>query len=201
MHPVAQMSRVGQAGGHHIARRHIHALDPDLALLIQTEHVEGLQDADKLVAQPILEGDALGLHPTRHKQDFLVLHIHHLHFADLGEIKGLRLRERFRGEPAFLSLIDHGRVQTFLNGGPDGKVRRKFITVNGDVRPVTDANLLDFIEEMILGITGKYIGHAGFHAKTDEGQQAFLLPIPGLFKLIIAQFDAHLMEWVGRIRL
>ena len=193
------MSGIGQAGGHHVARRDLRTLHVDLFLVVEAEHVESFQHADKLVAESILEGGALRLDPARNQQNFLMLHVDHFHGADLGEVEHLRLGEG-RGREPLSVFPNDGRIEALLDGCPDRKVGRELVTFDGDVRAVADADLLDLVEEMILRVAREHVRHARFHTTTDEGEQAFLLPIFGLVELVIAQFDPGLVERVAGMR-
>ena len=59
MHPVAERRRVGQAGGHHVARARPRRPPTRTVSVgaVQAELVQRLEDVDELVAQPVLEGD------------------------------------------------------------------------------------------------------------------------------------------------
>lgn len=51
--------------------------------------MEHLEDADELLAEDVLEGDALGVDLARHEEHFLVFDVDALHLADaLGEVEG-----------------------------------------------------------------------------------------------------------------
>ena len=63
--------------------------------------MERLQDLDELVAEPVLEGDALGFDPARDEQDLLVLDVDALDGPDaLGEVEDLGLAEGLGRVPA-----------------------------------------------------------------------------------------------------
>src|ERR1019366_9112224 len=67
-HAIPQAGGIGQARGHNVARR-----DPAFADLhrggrVQSELVQRLEDADELVAQPVLEGDPPAIDPARHQE-------------------------------------------------------------------------------------------------------------------------------------
>ncbi len=129
-----------------------------------------------------------------------MFHIDHIDGADpFRELERFMLREGLRGEPAFLLFPDDRRIQAFLNRGPDGKIGRKFVTVDGNVRAVADANFIDLVKEVILGITRKDISHTRLDAHAHQGKQTFLFPVFGFLELIVPQFDPRPVEWIFRI--
>ena len=65
------------------------------------------QHVDELLAEAVLERDAIAVDPARHQHDLFVLDVDALERADaLGEVEHLGLRERLRREPAALALPD-----------------------------------------------------------------------------------------------
>ena len=169
MHSLAKMGRIRQTSCHHIPWRDLHTFDIDLFLAIQPEHMQRLEHIDELLAKPVFERHPPGFDPARHKQDLLMLHVDHVQGTDpLGKFKRLMLRKRFCSEPALVCLPDDRRVQTFLDRGPDGKRRGKVITIDRDVRAIANADFLNLIKQIILGITGKDICHTGLDADTYQ---------------------------------
>ena len=76
------MGRVRQASSHHVTWSNHEILDLDLFLVIQAEHVQGLQHTDELVAQGIFERHALAFYPTGNKQNFFMFHIDAFQFPN-----------------------------------------------------------------------------------------------------------------------
>ena len=60
-HASPKMGRIRQAGSHDIARGNFDILNFDGFLVIQTEHVQGLQNTDEFVSQPYLKVTRLHL--------------------------------------------------------------------------------------------------------------------------------------------
>jgi hypothetical protein len=82
--------------------------------------VQGLQHADELAAQSILEGHAVGVEVSREHGDFFVLNVHALNRADsFRELEDLWFAEWFSGEPAAVALVYDRWVQALFDGGPD----------------------------------------------------------------------------------
>src|SRR5215208_7327017 len=109
--------------------------------------------------------------------------------------------EGFGGEPAFILFPNDRWIQAFLDGRPDRKTGGKVITVNADIRAITNANFLNFVKEIILSIACKDIRHTRLYTNPHQGEQAFLFPIVRFLELIIAQLNPGLMEWIIRTRL
>src|SRR5689334_23263657 len=97
-------------------------------------------------------------------------------------------------KPAFVPLPDHRWIQTFLDGGPDGKVGSKLVAIDGNVRSIANAHLLDLVKQIVLGIACEDIRHTRLNPHPHQGKLIFLLPIAGFPKLIVAELDAGLME-------
>ena len=77
-----------------------------------------------------------------------MLHIDHIDLTDpFGKFEDFMFRERLRGEPAFILLPDHRRVQALFDRCPDREIGSEFITIDDDVRSIADADLIDLIEE------------------------------------------------------
>ncbi len=77
-HAIAQGRGVGQRRRDDVTRSdvdpaHVHGLGR-----IEPELVEGLQNVDELLAQPVLERGALAVDPARHQHDLFVLDVHAL---------------------------------------------------------------------------------------------------------------------------
>ena len=97
-HALAERRRVGQRGGDHVARGHL------LRRARDTGSVESrpslcsvLQHVDELLAEPVLERDALAVDPARDQHDLLVLDVDALDLADpLGERRTSRARRTAR---------------------------------------------------------------------------------------------------------
>ena len=133
----------------------------------------------------------LHLDPSRHQQHFFVLDVDALDWADaVGKVENLWLTERFGREPAAVGLPDHRRVQALLDGGPDGERRREVVAVDGQVRPVARAQLVDVGEQMIGGVAGEHVGKAGLHADPDQSEPARGLPLVLDGELLVAELDA-----------
>ena len=60
-HRGAERRRVGQAGRHHLARRHRHVPDPHRLRRGEPQLVQRPQGGDHLVAEPVLEGHPLAM--------------------------------------------------------------------------------------------------------------------------------------------
>ena len=86
----------------------------------------------------------------------------------IGEVENLWLAEGLGGEPAAVGLPDNRRVETLLDGGPDGERRRKLVAVDGQVRPVPGAELVDAGEQVVGGVSREHVGEPGFHPDADE---------------------------------
>ena len=161
-----------------------------------------LQHLDELVAEPVLEGDALAVDPARHEQHLLVLDVHALDRADpLREVEDLGLGERRRREPAAIALPDHRRVEALLDRRPDREGRGEVVALDDEVRAVADAHLVDLGEELVGRVAGEDVGGARLDADPDEGEQALLLPRRGALELVVAELDADLFVRVRRVRL
>ena len=106
------------------------------------------EDVDELLAEAVLEGHALAVHPARDQHDLLVLDVHALDRADaLGEVEHLGLGERRRRVEAALALPDERRVQALLDRRPDRERGREVIALDDQVGAVADADFLDAREQ------------------------------------------------------
>src|ERR1019366_271027 len=131
------------------------------------------EDADELVPEPVLEGDALRIDPARHEQHLLVFDIDALDRADtLGKLEHLRLAERRRGVPAAILLPDHRRIETLLDRGPDAEGWRKDLVArlvaHDQVGAVARAQLVDLAEQVVRRIARKHVAESRLHAHPDE---------------------------------
>ena len=70
---------------------------------------------------------------------------------------------------------------------------REVVAVDGQVRAVADADLLDLVEEFVGGVPGEDVRQAGLHAHADQGQPAGRLPLGGPLELRVAELDAALL--------
>ena len=99
------------------------------------------------------------------------------------EVEDLRLAERLRGAPRTVRVLlvllpHHGRVEALLDRGPDGERQSEVVAVDGEVRTVAHAELVDLTEEVVGGVPGQHVGQSGLHADADQGQSAGALPVP-----------------------
>ena len=149
-HLVAEGCRVGKTRGHDVAWRDLDSPDPNLLRAVEPELVQDLEDADELVAEPVLEGDAVGVDPPRDEQHLFVLDIDAFDRPDaLGEVEGFGLTEGFGGEPTAGLFPHNRRVQALLDRGPDRERRREVVAVDGEVRAITDADFVDVREQVV----------------------------------------------------
>ena len=110
MHAVAERRRVGQRRRDHVARCDLDAAYGDRLLRVEPELVQRLQHVDELLAEPVLEGDALAVDPARHEHDLLVLDVDALDRADsLREVEHLRLANG--------SVVNKPRSRSQTSGG------------------------------------------------------------------------------------
>ena len=154
-HVVTEFGRVGQHGGHQVARCHLHPAHTDRAGGVEAELAQGLEHIDELIAEPVLEGDPADVDPAWHEDDFLVLHVDAAESPDvLGEDEGLHLAEGFGGEPSALTLIDDGRVEALLDRRPDAERGGEGEAVDHKVAAVAYADLVDPGKEMVRCVSG-----------------------------------------------
>ncbi len=92
-------------------------------------------------------------------------------------------------QPA-VCLPDHRRVEALLDGGPDRERRRELVAVDGEVRPVARAQLVDIGEQMVGRIAGEDIGKAGLYTDPDQSEPARGLPLVLDGELLVAELDA-----------
>ena len=141
--------------------------------------------------RPYLNVTRLGVHPARHEQHLLVLHVDALDRADPGrEGEDLRLAERLGGVPAPVPLPDDRRVEALLDRGPDGEGGREVVALHHEVRAVPHADLVDLAEQRVGGVAREDIGQAGLDAHADQRQLAAGLPFGCGGELLVAQLDA-----------
>src|SRR5690606_4532369 len=160
-HPVPERGRVRQAGRDNIARGHAYVADPDRLGAVKAELVQRLQDADELLAEPVLERHPPRRHPSRDQQHLLVLHIDTLDRPDsFWELKDLRLREGRGGEPTALRLPDDRWVEALFDRGPDRERGGEVVPGDDEVGPVAHADLVDRSEEMVGRVTCEHIGQS-----------------------------------------
>ena len=153
--------------------------------------MQRLEDVDELRAEAVLEGGALALDPARHQQHFFVLDVDTLDGADaVGKVENLWLRERFGDEPAAVGLPDHRRVEALLDGGPDGERRREVVAVDGQIRPVARAELVDVGEQVIGGVAGEHVGKPWLDADPDQREPPGGAPLIVDSELLVAELDA-----------
>ena len=115
---------------------------------------------------------------ARDEQHLLVLHVHALRRADARrKVEDLRFAEALRREEPAAPLPDDRRVEALLDGGPDRERRREVEAVDGEVRPVADADLVDRVEEVIGGVPGEDVAQARLDAHPDEREQAAFAPL------------------------
>ena len=81
---------------------------------------------------------------------------------DLGLGKG---RSR---EPATVTFPDHWRVQALLNHSPNRECGSKVIATNSHVGTISNTDLMNFREQFIGSMLGKYVGNAGLDSHTAE---------------------------------
>src|SRR4051812_18362568 len=67
VHAVAELGRVRQRGGHDVARRHLDVTHAHRVGAVEPRLVQRLEDRDELVAEPVLEGDAVAVDPARYE--------------------------------------------------------------------------------------------------------------------------------------
>ena len=121
-----------------------------------------------------------------------MLHVHTLNRANaLGEGEDFRLAKGWGGEPTLVLLPDHGRVEAFLNRGPDAERGSKdfvaFVVPHNQIRAITGAQLINRTKQVVLRIAGKDIGHSWFHANTDQSEAVGLLPVPCGSELLVTE--------------
>ena len=100
------------------------------------------------------------------------------------EFEHLGLAERRSGEPTPIPLVDHRRVQALLDRRPDREAGGEVVAGDGEIGAVADAEFLDLGEELISGVPGEDIGHAGFDSDADQGKSTRTLPVAGEFELL-----------------
>jgi hypothetical protein len=203
VHPVAERGRVRQAGGDDVAWGHLRpARDGHLVRAVEAELVQRFQGLDEVVTEPVLERDPPGVHPARDQQNLLVLDVDALDRADaLGEVEDLGLAEGCRGEPAPALLPDDRRIEAFLDGGPDGEGRGEVVAVDGEVRTVADADLLDRVEQFVRRVPGEHVREPRLDPHADKRQPPGLLPVRGTLELRVAELDPALLVGALAVRL
>ena len=133
--------------------------------------MQRLEHRDELVAQAVLEGDAVAVDPAGDEQHLFVLDVHALDRADaFGEHEHLRLGERRGGVPPAVAFPDHRRVEALLDRGPDRERRREVVAVDHEVGAVADADLVDGGEQVVGGVAGEHVGEARLDADADAAR-------------------------------
>ena len=172
-------------------------------MLIERKIVHGLHE---LVAEGVLEGGLLdALEPVgvvADLDDLFVLDVADLDLADaLGQPEHLELGERLDGVD--LAVLEHdGGVVALLDGRPDAEAEADALGAGDlEVAAVADADLVDLVEEVVGGVAGEVVGHAGLDAEAGERVLADLLELGAERVLVVAELLAGLVERVGRVRL
>ena len=164
--------------------------------------MQRLEHADELVAEPVLERDAVAVDHARHEQHLLVLDVHALDRADpLGEVEHLGLGERLGREPAAALLPDHGRVEALLDRRPDREGRREVVALDDEVGAVADPDLVDLREQLVGRVAREHVGCARLDADPDQGELPLLHPVLVLGELVVAELHVRLGVRVLGVRL
>ena len=105
------------------------------------------------------------------------------------------------------SVVNHprsfpydGRVQTFLDGRPDGEGRTEVVAFDNEVRSVADTDIIDRGEQLVRRIPGEDVGHARFDTHSDKSEETTFLPFGAESELLVTEFDPGLrvgVRWVG----
>ena len=199
-HALTEAGGIRQACGDHIARRDPGVADLHRGGLVQTQLVQGLENADELVAQAVLEGDPAAVDPAWHQEDLLVLHVHALDRADArGKVEDLGLAEGRRRVPAAPALVDDRRVEAFLDRRPDREGGGELVSLDDQVGSVADTHLVDGGEEVIGGVPREDVGEAGLHAHPHQGQEPLALPFTREGELLVTELDTRRGEGVVRV--
>src|SRR5207237_8856062 len=104
--------------------------------------VEHAQDVDELLAEPVLEGNARAVDPSRDQHNFLVLDVHTLDRADaLGKHERLGLRERRQGEEAALALPYERRIQALFDRRPNREGGREVVSLDHAMGTIAHADI------------------------------------------------------------
>ena len=151
-----------------------------------------LEHLDELLAEPVLEGDSLALHPTRDQHDLLVLHVHAFDRPDaLGELEDLGLREGLGRVEAASALPHQGRVQALLDRRPDREGGGEVIALDDEIGAVAHADLAYAREQLVGGISSEDVGEARLDADPNECQQARAVPLLVARELAVAEHLAR----------
>ncbi len=67
------------------------------------------------------------------------------------------------------------------------------MAVDGEVRTVADADLLDGVEEFVGRVPREHVRQPGLHPHADQGERTRLLPLAGQRELLVAQLGAALL--------
>ena len=89
-------------------------------------------------------------------------------------------------QPRSRSQIER-RVEALLDRRPDREGRRELVALDGEVRPVAHADLVDLGEEVVGGVAGEDVREAGLDADPDEREQAGVGPALVLVELLLAE--------------
>ena len=134
--------------------------------------------------------------------DLFVLDVADLDLADaLGQPELLELGERLDGVDVAV-LVHDGGVVALLDGRPDAEAEADALGAGDlEVAAVADADVVDLVEEVVGGVAGEVVGHAGLDAEAGERVLADLLELGAERVLVVAELLAALVDRVGRVRL
>ena len=161
----------GSVAGDDVPRRDLDVPDTHLLGRVEPELVQRLEDADELVAEAVLERDALAVDPTRDEQHLLVLDVDALDRPDpFGEVEGLRLGERLGREPPAALLPDHRWVEALLDRRPDRERRGELVPLDDEVGAVADPDLVDLREQLVGCVAREHVRRARLDPDPDQGE-------------------------------
>src|SRR5581483_7354659 len=191
-HLLAERRGIRQRGGDDVPRRHVDAAHANRLRRVEPALVQRLQHGDELLAEHVLERDAIAIDPARDQHDLFVLHVHALERPDtFGEVEHLGLRERLRREPAALAFPDERRVETLLDRRPDRERRCEVVAVDDEVRAVAHTDLVELREELVGGVPREDVGKSWLDADAGEAEKPRLAPPCVLVELFRAEQDAR----------
>ena len=89
-------------------------------------------------------------------------------------------------------LADDGRLRALLDRGPDAEAEADALGAGDlEVAAVTDADLLDLVEEVVGRVAREVVGHAGLDAEAGERVLADLLELGAERVLLVAELDVR----------